>query len=175
VLDLLVHHRLHGRAPRVAENAAAAQCSRTKLHASIEPADNLLRGQQIGHHLQLFFLRRECSIASAVLVEHRLDLLVREARSQKRRLLSIVIHPTGHRARSVQQLVPDKQRRAQRATGVTGGRLNPDMLERSIAENAAISHAVKRYTAGQAKLAPTRAAVGKAGHAEHDLLDDHLS
>ncbi len=40
-LDLQVHHRLHLRRARVAEDAAAAERARAELHPALEPADDL--------------------------------------------------------------------------------------------------------------------------------------
>ena len=52
-------------------------------------------------------------------------------------------------ARLVQQLVPDEQGRAQRAAGVARRRLNPEVLERPLAQQPAVGDAVERHAAGQ--------------------------
>ena len=45
--------------------------------------------------------------------------------------------------------MPDEQRRAQRAAGVAGGRLDPESLEGPLAQQPAVGHAVERHAAGQ--------------------------
>ena len=41
---------------------------------------------------------------------------------------------------------------AERAAGVAGRRLNPDVLERPFAQDAAVADAVERHAAGQAQV-----------------------
>ncbi len=45
-LDLLIHRRLHGRASRIAENTAAPEGPRSKLHPPLEPPHHPLIGNQ---------------------------------------------------------------------------------------------------------------------------------
>ena len=45
--------------------------------------------------------------------------------------------------------MPDEQGRAQRAAGVAGRGLDPDVVERPLAEQPAVGHAVQRHAAGQ--------------------------
>ena len=74
-------------------------------------------------------------------------------------------------ARLVEQLVPDEQRRAERAAGVAGGRLDPDVLERPLAQDAAVADAVERDAAGQARGSSRPVSlVHVARHAQHDLF-----
>ena len=58
-------------------------------------------------------------------------------------------------ARLRQHLMPDQQRRAERAAGVAGRRLNPDLLERAFAQDPAVADAVERHAAGQDEVAST--------------------
>ena len=49
---------------------------------------------------------------------------------------------------AIEQLMVRKQSRAQGATGIAGRRLNPDILERSVAKNFAIGDAIQSNAAG---------------------------
>ncbi len=79
-----------------------------------------------------------------------------------------------HRARLVVILVPGDQRRAQRTAGIAGRRLDPDVLERPFAQDAAIGHAVERDAAGQAQVVRLELVVNGARQAQHDLLGHRL-
>ena len=59
--------------------------------------------------------------------------------------------------------MPDEQRRAQRAAGVAGGGLDPDVLERALAQDAAVADAVQRDAAGQAEFFEPGQLVGVPG------------
>ena len=48
-LDLQVHHRLHVRRARVADNRAVAQRTRPELHPALKQAHHLLSGDQAGN------------------------------------------------------------------------------------------------------------------------------
>ena len=54
----------------------------------------------------------------------------------------------GDGAFAIEQLMVRKQSRAQGATGIAGRRLNPDILERSVAKNFAIGDAIQSNAAG---------------------------
>ena len=45
------------------------------------------------------------------------------------------------------------ERRAERAAGIAGRRLDPDVVERALAQQLAVGHAVQRDAAGQAEIA----------------------
>ena len=52
------------------------------------------------------------------------------------------------------------ERRAERAAGVAGRRLDPDALEPAVAQHLAVGHAVERDAAGEAEvLAPVSVAI----------------
>ena len=57
--------------------------------------------------------------------------------------------------------MPGEQRRAERTACVAGRRLNPQSLERALAQEAAVADAVQRDAAGQAQVvaAPSRVSV----------------
>ena len=50
--------------------------------------------------------------------------------------------------RLVQVVMPDEQRRTERAAGIACGRLNPDVLERPLAEQTPVRHAVESHATG---------------------------
>ena len=135
-LDLQVHHRLHLRAPRVADDAARSERARTELHATLKPADDLLPRDQVGHGLAERLVRVEFTIDGPDAVEERADLRVDRARAQQRPVLRVA--RTRH-ARLVEQLMPDEQRDAQRPPGIAGRRLNPDVLKRAFAQDAPVA------------------------------------
>ena len=60
------------------------------------------------------------------------------------------------------------------AARVAGGRLNPQLVERALAQNPPVGHAVERDAAGQAEFLHPRLGVDVPGHPQHDLLGDGL-
>ena len=55
------------------------------------------------------------------------------------------------------------RRRAQRTAGVAGGRLDPDVLERAFAQDAAVGDAVQGHAAGQHEICASPFADARAG------------
>ena len=99
------------------------------------------------------------------------DLIVVASGTEQRAVLAVA------RLRSprvVQQLVPDEERDTERPAGVAGRRLNPQILERSLAEDAAVADTVERDAAGEAQVLHPRLLVYVAGTPEHDLLSHFL-
>ena len=78
------------------------------------------------------------------------------------------------RARLIQGQVVGGQRRAERATGIAGGRLYPDMLEGPVAQHLAVGHAVECHAAGQAQVLHARLRAQCARHTQHGLFRDGL-
>ena len=70
--------------------------------------------------------------------------------------------------------VPEAQRHAERAAGIAGRRLDPDLLERAFAQDAAVADAVERHAAGQAQIAHAGLAMRERGHLQHHLFGDVL-
>ncbi len=62
------------------------------------------------------------------------------------------------------------QRRTQRAAGIAGGRLDPDVVELPVAQHLAVGHAVQRDTAGETKIAHAGFGANRTGQLQHDLL-----
>ena len=75
-----------------------------------------------------------------------------------------------HGARTVEPGMPDRKRRTQRTTGITGRGLDPDILERPFAQQPAVAHTVQRNAAGQHERLFTRLLVHVPRHAQHDLF-----
>ena len=73
-----------------------------------------------------------------------------------------------------EQLVPDEQRRAERSTGITGGGLNPDVVERPLAHEASVGHTIQGHAAGHHE--PLLAGLGAdvAAHAQDRVLGHGL-
>ena len=69
-----------------------------------------------------------------------------------------------------EHLVMDGQRGAERAAGVAGRRLDPEALERPLAQQPAVADAVERDAAGEAEVLHAGLAVHVPRHAQHDLL-----
>ena len=82
-LDFQVHHRLHLRRARVAENRSTAECPGTELHASLHEADDFLVGHQRRDTLSQC-RAVETAGCVAVLVEELLHLVVRGPRTEVR-------------------------------------------------------------------------------------------
>jgi hypothetical protein len=67
------------------------------------------------------------------------------------------------RAGALAVAMPDQLRHAQRAARVARRRLDPELLERPLAEDPTVAHAVERHAAGQAEPDPARSAGGWSG------------
>ena len=78
------------------------------------------------------------------------------------------------RARLLEVPMPGELRHAERAAGVAGRGLDPELLERALAQQPAVAHAVERDAAGEAEPVEPGLAVHRARHAEHDLLGHDL-
>ena len=94
---------------------------------------------------------REPLVGVAVFVEPGRDLVGAEPRAEVR-ALHPVVDAVGL-ARIAQDLVPPVERGADRAPGVAGGRLDPEVLERALAQQPPVGDAVQRDTTGEAGVA----------------------
>ena len=90
-----------------------------------------------------------------------------------RRRLHLVVNVVG-RAGVALDLMPDQERRAERAAGVAGRGLNPDVFERPLAQEAAVRDAVQRDAARHAEIFLAGKLVRVARHLQDDLLGHHL-
>src|SRR5437588_8438061 len=91
-------------------------------------------------------------------------LFVAEGRPEQATLLSVA---ATWLTRLAEQLMPDEQGSTQGPAGVTGGRLNPDIVERSLAQQPAVGHAVERHPAGQYQVFHPAPAMQIASEAQH--------
>src|SRR5207249_6911475 len=145
--NLEVHHLLHLRGLRIANDRATAQCARAKLHPALEPANDLLVFDQVGNFFgNLLFA--EFDKGRLLLRQKPANLLWRKCWPQVRAVLRILapVRP----ALLAKILVPAKQGSAQGATGISRRRLNPNIIEDSLAQDAAVCDAVKRNATCQA-------------------------
>ena len=69
-----------------------------------------------------------------------------------------------------EQHVVGPERRAQRASAVAGCRLNEDVLERRLAQDAMIGHAVQPHATGDAQILQAGFFVQLAGHADQHFF-----
>src|SRR5205814_899670 len=67
-------------------------------------------------------------------------------------------------------MVPTQQRSSERSTGVARGRLNPDLLEWSLAQNPPVPNAIEGNATGETEIPLAREGVGVASQAQHHLL-----
>ena len=66
------------------------------------------------------------------------------------------------------------QRRPERAAGIAGRRLHPDVLEGAVAQHLAVGHAIECDAAGKTEVLDPVGRGQIARHAQHDLLGDLL-
>ena len=66
------------------------------------------------------------------------------------------------------------ERRAERAAGVAGRRLDPDPLEPAVAQHLAVRHAVERDAAGEAEIFGAGLGRDRAREPQHDFLGHRL-
>ena len=117
------------------------------------------------------------SKASARLCQELLDLLVGELGSEISTLHCIAwlaVPADGYLPRLLEVAMPDELRDTERAAGIAGGRLNPDLLERPFAQQAAVADAVERDAARHAQRLGAGFLLRGPGHAEHDLFAHDL-
>ena len=69
-----------------------------------------------------------------------------------------------------EELVPHRERGADRATGIARGRLHPDVLEGAVAQNLAIGDAIERDAAGETEIFKAMIARERARQPQHHLL-----
>ena len=74
------------------------------------------------------------------------------------------------RSRFVQQLMPDEQRNAQRSSRIACSRLDPDVVERPLAQNPPVADAIQGHAAGQAQFFQPGDPVRVPRHAQHDFF-----
>ena len=70
--------------------------------------------------------------------------------------------------------MPDQQGDSQGTAGISRSRLDPDLLKRSLAGDAAVGHAVQGHAARQAEIPGAGDFVSMAGRFQHDFFHDLL-
>ena len=133
-LDLQVHRGLHRRGAGVAQDAPGPEGPRAELHPALEPADDLAVGQQRGDVLEQLGLVVE-PLARPPLPRQEPARSASVVKRGPRKLPCWLSRPVGV-AGLLQELVPDEQGRAQGAAGVAGRRLDPEIVERALAQAA---------------------------------------
>ena len=78
-------------------------------------------------------------------------------------------------SRVLQQLIPNEQCRAECATSIAGGRLNPDVFEHSFAQDSAIANAIERDAAGKTKIFFSGHGADVMAHSQHNFFGDLLN
>ena len=66
------------------------------------------------------------------------------------------------------------ERGSQRAARIAGCRLNPELLEGPLPQNASIRHAIEGDTAGETEVFPAGFGVHVTRHPQHDFFDHDL-
>jgi hypothetical protein len=166
-LHLVIDGRLHRRLAWIGENAARAESARPELHAALEPAGHEARVESGSDTRRQRFVVVDAFVVGPDGVQLATDGEIVEARPEQRPLHAVA--PV-ERARLLEQLMADEERDAERATRVTGRRLHPDLVERTVAEQAPVGDAVERHTARHAQPPLARARLQAAGTAQHDVF-----
>src|SRR5947207_12702253 len=182
-LDLEVHDRLHRRRARITDNRAAAESPWAEFHPPEKKPDDFLCGDE-SRDLLSQRRTRDAARLVAFRVEEFRNLLFAEAGPEIRSVHPVRVFPVGsalrrtnpakagsHRRsfpracpfrtqpRLLQMPVPQRQRHTKRAAGIARRRLDPDLIERTIAKDPAVADTVERHAAGQAQIAQTRLAM----------------
>src|SRR5215208_181944 len=74
ILDFQIHHRLHLRRTRIADNAAATQSTRPKFHSSLVQTHDLSLRKQLRNYVGQL-LARMSGVSQVVCAQVILDLL----------------------------------------------------------------------------------------------------
>src|SRR5205807_2100467 len=137
-----------------------------ELHPTLEQADDVAAHEQLRDLLEQPGFVDEPPRGGAGVGEEAVDLLGREAGSEEAPFLGVTAAwVTG----LPEELVPDEERRPERAARITRGRLDPDVVERAVAEQAAVRDAVERHTPGQHEVSEARPTVEVLAQPHDDL------
>ena len=170
-LDLEVHRGLHRRRSRVTQNAAGSECPGAELHAPLKPADDLALGQVQGDVLEQFGFIAKLLALGPLPCQETASLIGAVPRAQEAALLSV----SARRWPGLfKKLVPDEQGRTQSPAGITGRRLNPEVVKVAFAEQPAVGDAVQRHSTGQHQVLHTGSLADMPADPEHDVLGHRL-
>ena len=169
--DLQVHRRLHLGRAGVAEDRAASQRSRSKLHTTCHVPDDVLlrkkRRNDVAHLVFGFVSRVDCPLR----IEKASRLFRSVRRPEKRpflRVLAVIV------SWPPEKLIPGKKGGAEGSSRVSCGRLNPDVLEGSFAKNTAVGDAVEGDPSGEGEVRRAGALVCVACHSKDNFFGDGL-
>src|SRR4051794_16075937 len=175
---LLEHHRRHraellaaldvvealdvGGAARIGEQRAAPERARPVLAGALEPRDDAVAGQHLGHRLG-----------------EVTGTLIGDARGAQRGLELVVVPRApdigaGHRFDAIAEVARQAQSGAQRGPAVARRRLHPHGIEGPFAPQARVGHAVERHAAGHGQRRLARLLVQPARQGEEHLLEARL-
>src|SRR5215217_9452367 len=70
--------------------------------------------------------------------------------------------------------MPDRERDAERASGVARCRLDPDVFERHLLQHSSIRHAVQRNATSQTEMLHPGFTMNVTRHLQYHLFRDHL-
>src|SRR5690349_12594131 len=74
-----------------------------------------------------------------------------------------------------EQLMPDEGRHAERAAGIARSRLNPEIFERSFAQDSTVRDAVQGDAAGEAEFLHAGFSVNVPRHSQQNFFGDDLN
>ena len=159
---------MHLGISRIAEDAASAQCARAKFHTALKPADDVSFGE--------FCSDVGCELLEIVIVarfgvmffERPGNLFVGEFWSQVRSLHGVGL--ASHLAFVALLDVPHGIGRADGASGVSGGGLDPNIVENSSAQQFSVRHAIERDAAGHHQILAAGQLSRRAGNLDYDFF-----
>ncbi len=168
VLDVLIDVVDHVLGKGRRENAAIAQRAMAELGAPLAPSDDLVALQNL-HALgnQMVFARRVL-VNDLAVVEHRLDTLRAELRSERKRLQRAA-------ARFSAQFFASEKCRTQRRPCIAGDRLNVNVIESAARLESAHQQNVQENAAGQTQRIASVLRLEVVRDVEHRLLREKVA
>ena len=168
VVEVLDHRRI----ARIGEDRSVAEGPRTELHPPLEPTHHRAAVEGLGNDRRELLVGRVFGERDLVVGEPLDDRLVFERRPEHAARHGVAA--SSGRTGSPTHLVPRPHRGADRSAIVACCGLHPDLLERPVAQDPLVGHAVQRDAACEAGRGLPRQLVGPPGHGEHHLLEHHL-
>src|SRR5262245_57364153 len=135
----------------------------------MEPTNDLFLRQYLRDTLGEFVLIGESGVTHTLLLKECLDLLAFKFRTEEAALLDVA---APNAPRFVAKLVPREERSAEGSAGVSGGRLNPDILEGAFTQQLAVGHTIQRDAAGENQILHAGLLVNVTSDAENNVFGD---
>ncbi len=85
-----------------------------------------------------------------------------------------IVLPRDDAARALAVAMPDEVRDTQRPARVPSGRLDPEPLERALAQDPAVGDTIERHAPCETEVVEPRLPIQRPHHAQHDLLAHDL-